>query len=169
MIYLFYFSIILIANIIQTTDIIKFFTLMGQVQPNFVLLIVIFVNIQEKNSMIGEGTGFLVGLLEDFLSVGLFGLNAFLKTIISFVVNLFKDKFYIENFFFAFLFVFLVSIVYSFFYLILESVLVGNIVFWKNFIQLAFPSALYNGILAPLIFPFLKWMRNKIILFRKDK
>jgi len=142
---------------------------MGQVQPNFILLIVIFVNIQEKNSIIGEGTGFLVGLLEDVLSVGLFGLNAFLKTIISFVVNLFKGKFYIDNFFFAFLFVFLVSILYSLFYLILESVLVGNIPFGQNFIQLAFPSALYNGILAPLVFPFLKRVRNKIILFNKGK
>ena len=110
-----------------------------------------------------------MGLLEDFLSVGLLGLNAFLKTIVSFFVNLFKDKFYFEHFLFAFLFVFLISVLHSSFYLALQSVLVGNISFGKNFYQMALPAAVYNGILAPLLFPVLKNFHIKIMSLRERK
>lgn len=60
--------------------------------PDLVLLVVLYISFM-NSSLIGTTTGFISGLLVDFLSASPIGLNAFTKTLTGFFAGKFSGSF----------------------------------------------------------------------------
>ncbi len=66
--------------------------------PDLVLLVVLYVSVK-NGSLVGEISGFISGLLLDFLSAAPLGLNSFLRTLIAYVTGLFSGSFNLDAIF----------------------------------------------------------------------
>ena len=60
------------------------------VVPDLLLLVVLYISVQ-NGSLTGEATGFVSGLLLDFLTAAPLGLNCLLRTLLGFFAGLFHD------------------------------------------------------------------------------
>ena len=58
--------------------------------PDFLLIITLFVALN-NGSLLAESTGFVSGIMLDFLSASPLGLNALLRTILGFIAGFFHD------------------------------------------------------------------------------
>lgn len=67
------------------------------VKPDLPLILVTFVAFK-AGSTEGELTGFASGLFQQFFSTALFGMYAFMYTVVGFVVGFVQKKVYAENF-----------------------------------------------------------------------
>jgi rod shape-determining protein MreD len=163
----FYIILCLMTVILQTSDVIKVFDLVNQIKPDFILMAVIYINLREKESVIGELTAFLMGMTTDILSGGLIGLNAFTFTVIAFVINTIKENITVEKYFPVFLFVATATIANEFLFLLFQRIFVGEIMFFKNLFTLAIPGSLYTGLLAPLLYFGLDKILVRVRLWKK--
>jgi len=156
--------LIIVILLIQLT-ILNLFSLQG-IKPDLILILVIVVALINGA---GEGSviGFFSGLLQDIFSVGLLGVNAFIKTIVGFLCGLLKERMFAEHILFIIpVLTFLVTIAKSgIMYLVLRAFGMesGNLV-W-NLTQLTLPEALYNSLLSPFIYLIVK----KILQIIEDK
>ncbi|GEM_PF-5714011 len=148
----YYIIICLFSAIIQTSDMIKIFDLVNQIKPDFMFIIVVFINLRDKESVTGETIAFLMGLVADIFSGGLMGLNAFTFTIIAFLINIIKEHFTLERFFPVFIFVTALAFFNEFLFLFLQRIFVGEIMFFKNLFELAIWDSLYTGFIAWFLF-----------------
>ncbi len=163
----FYIVYCLLSIILQTSDAIKVFDLVNQIKPDFIIVAVIYINLREKESVIGELSAFLMGLTADILSGGLMGLNAFTFTALAFVINTIKENITIEKYFSVFLFVSIAAIANEFLFLLFQRIFVGEIMFFKDFFTLAIPGCLYSGLLAPLLYFGLDKVLIRVRLWKK--
>ena len=102
----------------------------------------------------GVFVGFASGLLQDIFSVGLLGVNAFIKTIAGFFCGLLKERMFAEHILFIIpLLTLLITIMKSIvLYLVLHVFgMETNTLLW-SLKQIVFPEALYNGLLSPFIY-----------------
>jgi rod shape-determining protein MreD len=66
------------------------------VMPDLVMLVIVYVSFM-NSSTIGSTTGFISGLLIDFLSASPIGLNAFTKTVTGYVAGKFAGAFNLDK------------------------------------------------------------------------
>ena len=66
------------------------------VMPDLVMLVIVYVSFMNA-STIGSTTGFISGLLIDFLSASPIGLNAFTKTVTGYVAGKFAGAFNLDR------------------------------------------------------------------------
>jgi len=159
------FNIILIlfCAVLQSSPVINFFTLLNWIKPDFIILSILFVTINEENPLISESLAFSTGLLIDILSSDLTGVNAFCLTLLIFVINLIKKNISILRFEQIFLFVFISSVTFEITVLLLYKIFAGTEGYFKNLITLGIPSSLYNALLGPVFFYIFKAVHKRIV------
>lgn len=112
----------------------------------------------------GEVMGFLSGLLVDFLSGSAFGLNSLIRTIIGYVTGLFKRMLNLDSWFVSFLIGFFGTIVKAVL-IYIASFFFPNLVNTYNIFTSVFLFELiFNSILTPFVFKFLKSFSHIIVL-----
>ncbi|MEA1939412.1 MAG: rod shape-determining protein MreD [Candidatus Caldatribacteriota bacterium] len=144
-------GIIAVTLLIQLT-ILNSFTLQG-LKPDLILIVVIVFALVKGA---GEGgiVGFGSGLLQDIFSVGLLGVNAFVKTVVGFLCGILKERIFVEHILFIIpLITLLVSIVENgLIFLVLRAFGMEYSDLILNLKQIIIPEAFYNSILSPFIY-----------------
>lgn len=124
------------------------------VLPDLVMLIIVYVSFM-NSSVTGMATGFISGLLLDFLSASPVGLNAFTKTLTGYVAGKFSGSFNMNKVFIpavmggcATVFKAIVTLVLSLFFKsdVLVYAVTGS-TFWLEVLE--------NMICAPMVFALL--------------
>ncbi len=122
-----------------------------QALPDFILLLVIYAAFS-GGTIEGVISGFLAGLLFDFLSLSPFGLHAFIFTALGFVYGLFHEKYNVRVVIFLCAFGFLGTVLKAVLFILLHF-LFGSVVHVYDFHSgiFWFETGL-NTLLAPLFF-----------------
>ncbi|MDI6640743.1 MAG: rod shape-determining protein MreD [Elusimicrobiota bacterium] len=126
--------------------------------PELVLLTLLFLSLK-YGSLFGEIYGFIAGLLLDCFTIHVFGLRAFIFTIIGYFVGKFSHKLDEEKIQVQ---VLLTATIVSFYYLtnnILPGVLLSGSI--QIDIFKLFCAILYNSVFAPFLFLIMKSVRIK--------
>lgn len=131
--------------------------------PDFLLIVTLYVSVH-NGRLFGVSSGFVSGMLLDFLSVSPFGLNCLLRTIIGYIAGLFNKTLNMTGIF--------LPILIGFCATLLKILLVGIIsVFFPDSVasySLFSKSFLFeltaNSLLTPLVFRFLGVFDNIILL-----
>ncbi|MDR3284508.1 MAG: rod shape-determining protein MreD [Treponema sp.] len=132
--------------------------------PDLTMLAVMYLSLH-NGPLFGETSGFLSGLMLDFLTSGPFGLNCFMRTIIGFLSGLFhraiNTRFFLVHMALGFFGVLLKALLRFFLAFVYPN---SNIVTYDIF-SIQFASELgLNAAAAPLVFWILSWTRNLLIL-----
>lgn len=123
--------------------------------PDFLLLCVLYFSIR-NGKVAGEVTGFVSGLLLDFLSGSPFGLNSLVRTLIGFLAGHFHRMMNYESFFVNFIVGFCATIVKALLLYVI-SLLFPNYVNSYHIFSSVFALELgMNTILCPLVFKLLR-------------
>ena len=132
------------------------------VVPDLLLLVVLYISVQ-NGSLTGEATGFISGLLLDFLTAAPLGLNCLLRTLFGLFAGLFHDVLNISKI--------MIPAMLALIATIAKAIIIG-------FISFCFPNGvitydlfsasfgmelLFNVILAPLVFAFLSLFSSFLI------
>ncbi len=150
--YLASFLVLLSSFVLQTT-IIPHLRVFG-VQPDLILIVVVtYAFIQGPAA--GSVAGFLGGLLEDLVLIRGVGLNVLCKTIMGYVGGLVERALFADNILFLMIAIFVATILNQTIYAGLIFLLGEKVLFWSTFLDLILPSALYNSLLAPLMYHLL--------------
>jgi rod shape-determining protein MreD len=101
------FRITLFTTLLLVLAVLLQSTLLGAiaintVKPDLALIILVFVSLR-RGSMVGQVSGFLSGILEDFMSAGPFGFyplgfHALMRAVIGFVFGVFSGKVFVDPF-----------------------------------------------------------------------
>lgn len=131
----------------------KFFKIFGVV-PNFLLILVIFFNVyfRQKNAFI---FAVISGIVKDVFSVSRFGTNIISFLICSFVVNRIKSTVYHNDRISELVIVFLVSLLNSFIFYLLNLATIA-LPFFKSLFFIMLPESIYTAVVGPLVFYGLK-------------
>ena len=132
------------------------------VVPDLLLLVVLYISVQ-NGPLTGEATGFVSGLLLDFLTAAPLGLNCLLRTLLGFFAGLFHDVLNISKI--------MIPAMLALFATIAKAIIIGFISFFfpNGVITYDLFSAsfgmelLFNVILAPLVFAFLSLFSSFLI------
>ena len=124
------------------------------VVPDLVLLVVLYVSFM-NNAVVGSTTGFISGILFDFLSAAPVGLNAFTKTVVGYITGKMSGMYNLDRVFIPFIMavgatVFKMLTTGFLSFLFDETVVVftpAASVFWLEVV--------FNGLCAPLVFSLL--------------
>ncbi|GAB6099085.1 hypothetical protein JCM16358_09640 [Halanaerocella petrolearia] len=152
MLYLGYIVIILIFLVIQGLPV--FQHMFYGIVPDLLLVLLTFLAVNYGRTT-GGITGFVIGILQDLFSGGLFGINAISKAIVGYFFGFLKDNIYQDKL--------LVPPLLSFLATIINQLL---IVFFANYLVLAMsleeifqvviiPLAICNSALSVVIHPIL--------------
>lgn len=133
------------------------------VKPDLILIVVLYASLW-KGVRRGVVVGFIGGMLEDIVSGGLPGANAFAKLTVGLLCGLSPKKFYLGSkrvqIMAAFFGTFLAQTIY-----LLISRLLGEGRTLNSFGTIIFPAALYNALLAPFVF----WCIRRFFKGRYDR
>jgi rod shape-determining protein MreD len=124
-----------------------------KIRPDIVLILVLYWGLSA--SLISGGIlSFSMGFLMDLFSANSLGLYAFSRTLLFFLAQLFKDRFYLERALSQFLFVFLFALFEGFLILALLSAMnpspLGNLT--SLFFSFFFPQSFLTGLISPPLF-----------------
>ena len=145
-----------ISIILQST-IINMISING-IKPDFSLIVLVFISYR-KGCMVGQVSGFISGLLEDFISLTPIGFSSLIKAIIGFLYGLIQGSFIIDRIFIPMLFILIATILKGIFSSLIATIfsldyIVINIFHYNTLIRIV-----YNAVLAPLIFFLLNILR----------
>lgn len=124
------------------------------VVPDLVLLVVLYTSFM-NNATIGSTTGFIAGILLDFLSAAPVGLNAFTKTVAGYITGKLSGMYNLDRFIIPFLMAVgatvLKMMTTGFLSLLFDETVVvftpADSIFWLE--------VLFTGLCAPVIFALL--------------
>ena len=143
----------IIAGILQSTLINKI--ALFNIVPDLALCILVY-SAYVNGTMIGQISGFLSGLLIDFLSAAPLGLNCFVRTLTGALTGIFKGSFFLDIIFMPLILCALATLLKAGI-LFLLNLIMGPVVPSYSFLS----SALWieigmNSLSAPLLFFLLK-------------
>jgi rod shape-determining protein MreD len=126
----------------------------GGAVPNFLLLAVIAVALMEGPKY-GTLAGFVAGLSFDLIGTGPIGPMALVLCVVGFVVGSLQENMFAEGWRLPVTVVLVASLLTELGYWIVLAVAGQAEPFVTAFFSVMLPSALYNGVLALLTFPWL--------------
>lgn len=127
---------------------------MGGAVPNFMLLVVVTLALTQGPTA-GASAGFAAGLVFDLLSVGPVGPAALVMTVIGYLAGSLSANMFAEGWRLPTTVVLVASISAELAYGAVLAVLGAGEPFWSTFVAVMLPTAVYNGVLALLAYPFL--------------
>lgn len=148
--YLFQAAVLIGTFIIQIV-VVPHINLSGA-QPDLILVVVVCFALTE-GLIYGAASGFGGGFLEDLLQAKYMGFNMLIKTVVGAIAGIFKDYGPKEGILIPLVAVFSAS-VFSQVMMALMAFLFGETVVFKSiFNWLIIPTALYNVLFTPFIYP----------------
>lgn len=144
------YVLILIIGLVLQVTLFSLYT-PWNIKPDFLLVLIIVISILE-----GPKTGLLIGiiggLLQDIFLGDFISINTIVKGPLAFVSGFLEGNFYKGNYLLAPVTTFITSIVYYLLAIILSEELIFSINYWETIRSVILPSALYNGILAFIVY-----------------
>lgn len=122
------------------------------VQPDLILVVVVCFALTE-GLIYGAASGFGGGFLEDLLQAKYMGFNMLIKTIVGSIAGIFKDYGTKEGILIPLATVFTASIFSQVMMALLAFLFGETVVFRSIFNWLIIPTALYNVLFTPFIYP----------------
>lgn len=153
--------IVLCASLIESTVLTNITSLPAI--PDLVLICVLYFSI-ENGKLMGETTGFVSGLLLDFLSACPFGLNCLLRTILGYLGGLFNKTLNTDGFFVPALLGLCATIIKALLLWIISFLYPSAVVAYNPFTLLFLFELLFNTVLTPFIFKFLSLFHTSLLL-----
>ena len=134
----------------------------GHIVPDLLLIMVICYGLLR-----GPNEGLLFGLLSGFflnlLTGGIIGIEALSKMVAGYVSGLLEKNIFKDNLLVPVLAVFVGTLIFDSFSTIMHISFKANLNFLLIFISLILPQALYNSILAPLVYYFMLKLERFLI------
>ena len=150
-------AIILAAALLQST-VLSRLTLYISAVPDLALCILVYIS-YVNGTMTGQLTGFLSGILLDFLSAAPLGLNAFVRTISGAVIGLFHGSFFLDIFFLPMALCAGATIIKAGLYFLLHIVFPDAVPSYDIFALTLWIEMGMNTFLAPFLFGLLKLIK----------
>lgn len=141
---------IIFTIIFEITPFVKYLEI-GGIKPDLFLIILVSFSLK-KGSLKGEIMGFFIGVFEDSVSSGVFGINSFSKTICGFLAGRLKEKILHENLILQVIIMLFISLLHGFLVYLIRCLFIAP----SKFIIVPLETC-YNTLLSIPIF----------ILFRK--
>lgn len=154
------FGIVVLMIILQSTWL--DYIAIRSVVPDLALLGIVYIAFKSPGLQ-GQSVGFAAGLLQDGISAGPLGLNAFIKVAVAWLANLLSGKFYIDKLLMPALFGLVATIVKALYLLFLSMIFSGKIVSYDFFGSVLWIEAAYNAVAAPILFMLLGTIDRFII------
>ncbi|TDX49012.1 rod shape-determining protein MreD [Orenia marismortui] len=148
MVYFLYGVLVLVLFILQTALIPS--NLFNNTIPDLLLIIVTFLAIN-RGKTAGGILGFITGLLQDWFSGGLFGINAISKTIIGYLFGFLKKNIYPKNISVPPLVVAIATIFNQLLIIIFSDYLLSKVSIEAMIKSVVIPLLIYNSILSIII------------------
>ncbi|HAW60303.1 MAG TPA: rod shape-determining protein MreD [Actinobacteria bacterium] len=149
---IFGFFVLLLSFILQTT-LVPHLKIFGA-QPDLIL-VVVAVYAFIHGSAGGSIGGFFGGLLQDMVLIRNMGFNALCKTIVGYLAGLVERTVFAESILLPMVAIFIASLIHETIYLSFSIFLGEAISLDLSLWRIVIPSAIYNAILALLIYPLL--------------
>ena len=151
---------ILAAAILQST-LLRYAAIFDAI-PDFTLIILVFIA-YGNGAMPGQVTGFLSGLMMDFLSSAPLGFNAFYRTLIGGLVGMMKGNFYLNNFLLPMTLCAGATLIKGASRLLLHLLLPRYVPAFDFTLPIFWVELGLNIILAPFIFSFLELFKSLLL------
>ncbi len=126
----------------------------GRAVPNFMLLVVVALALTEGPAA-GASAGFVAGVLFDLLGSGPIGPAALVLTVVGYLAGSLSANMFAEGWRLPVTVVLIASLLAELSYGVVLAILGVGQPFWSTFAAVMLPTAVYNGVLALLAFPFL--------------
>lgn len=143
------FGIVVLMIILQSTWL--DYIAIRSVVPDLTLLVIVYIAFKSPGLQ-GQSVGFAAGLLQDGISAGPLGLNAFIKVAVAWLANLLSGKFYIDKLLMPALFGLVATIVKALYLMLLSGFFPGRILSYDLFGSVLWIEAGYNAVAAPVLF-----------------
>lgn len=123
----------------------------GNIVPDLILIMVISYSLLRGPDE-GLFFGLAAGLFLDLVAGGVIGIQTISKTFAGFSAGLLEKTIFKDNLLVPVLAVFAGTLVFESFSVLMHLSFQGNYNFWLLLISAIFPLALYNAVLAPVIY-----------------
>lgn len=133
------------------------------VVPDLVLLVVLYVSFM-NNAVIGSTTGFISGLLFDFLSAAPVGLNSFTKTVIGYATGKLSGMYNLDKILVPFLMGAGATLVKMLTITVLSLLFGGKVVVFGLADSTFWLEVLFTGCCAPIVFALLALFPSLFII-----
>lgn len=154
------FAILLICTLLETALLSNVVFL--PVVPDLLLLVVMYISVY-NGSLSGETTGFVSGLLLDFLTAAPLGLNCLLRTLLGFFAGLFNNVLNISGIFIPALLALFATIVKAVMIEFISFFFPNGVITYDMFSAAFGMELLLNVILAPMVFAFLSLFSSVLV------
>lgn len=124
------------------------------VKPNFLFLVVVTLALAE-GPVAGSAAGFVGGLLTDLLGTSAVGPYALVLCVVGYVAGMLQANMFAEGWLLPVSVVAVASVTTEVSYGVILLVLDASTPFWAAFGRIMLPVALYNTVLAVLVYPWL--------------
>ena len=132
------------------------------VVPDLLLLVVLYISVQ-NGSLTGEATGFVSGLLLDFLTAAPLVFNCLLRTLLGFFAGLFHDVLNISKIMIPAMLALIATIAKAIIIGFISFFFPNGVITYDLFSASFGMELLFNVILAPLVFAFLSLFSSFLI------
>lgn len=155
-------SIILLSTAIIEASILSNISFLPAI-PDLLMLSLIFFALH-NGKIVGESTGFISGLFLDFLTSSPFGLNCLLRTSLGYIAGLFSKSLNSEGIVVPAILGFIASIYKALFLLLLSFLYPSKITTYSIFELSSLFELILNVLFTPIVFYFLRFFKNSVIL-----
>lgn len=146
MFFLFFFAATAVCFLILQTSIFPLFSISG-VRPDLLLLATVGYSLVAGRKR-GLLFGFFLGLLQDVLSGGLFGINGFIKGFVGYVTGVLRQQIADRTLFFPALAIILGSLLNGALYFLIARALYSDTYTWWFFLHTTLLETGYNLVLG---------------------
>ncbi|MDR0487209.1 MAG: rod shape-determining protein MreD [Treponema sp.] len=153
------------AGILQSTLLVR--VALYNAIPDLALCIVVF-SAYVNGTMTGQVSGFLSGLLLDFLSAAPLGLNCLIRTLVGALAGIFKGAFFLDAFFLPVILCALATIVKAALFFLLHLILGASVPIYSLTAPVFWVELGLNSLSAPLLFALLKRLRPLSLNWSKN-
>lgn len=160
------FDVILIFAVFIVQSTILKYILIWDVKPDMILLVSVYAGLTGGKNR-GVAVGAISGLIQDSMSVGIFGINTFSKGLIGYILGNIRDKILSENAVTQTFFVFLSSLFDGLFFFLISSVFLQFDIKRGSHLTYILYQTVYNVIIGHIVFLFISRIENR--LFKRKR
>ncbi len=126
------------------------------INPNFALISVVVLSILYPDYKYMGIVAVITGLILDFITSGVFGLNTLLLLYVSQLTCYFAKQFLNDNFMSVLLITFLGTVLFESIYYLFNSINYISFNLIKAFVRIVLPAGLYNAVISMIVYPIIK-------------
>lgn len=126
----------------------------GSATPNFMLLVAVTVALTSGPTA-GTSAGFAAGLIFDLLGSGPVGPMALVLAVTGYLAGMMHEQMFAEGWLLPITVLFFAALATEVAYGLMLTLLGVDMAFWRALFTMMLPAAVYNTVLALLIYPWL--------------